>query len=84
MTIPLTPTEQRLFDLLSDGRPHDPKSLIKAVDPDSLVEWGTVYVHVRNIRGKVKAAGLDIVPRMVNRAALYQLVRVYVPEEVGG
>lgn len=84
MKIELSKTEQRLFDLLADGQPHPRKDMIRAVDPDSLVEWKTVHVHVSNIRVKIKAAGLDILARDLGLTTKYQLVRVYVPEEVGG
>lgn len=84
MTIPLTPTEQRLFDLLSDGGPHTKDQLVKVVDADGLVEWGSVKVHISNIRVKIRAGGLEIVSRGGGPAVTYQLYRSFQPEEVVG
>lgn len=51
----LTKTERRMLDVLSDGMPHDLNPYL----PDDLSS--SLWMHVSNLRRKVKAVGLNVV-----------------------
>lgn len=77
MTVLLTPTEQRIIDLLSDGYPHHRLDLMKLLD-DDMTSWKTLAVHVYNIRRKIRPTGRDVITELVNPRAHphYRLVRL--------
>ena len=52
----LTPTEQRFFDLLKDGRPHSVTELQRLLW-DELSTVGTVRAHVSHLRAKLERRG---------------------------
>ncbi len=64
-----TPTQQRIIDVLSDGKPHSRKEL-KGCLPDELAELKTVNVHIAHIRVKLRPIGEDIICEM---GSMYQL-----------
>lgn len=55
----LTPTEQKIIDLLSDGLPHQRADVLKCVN-DRLADLHTLAVHMFNIRRKVRPFGKDV------------------------
>lgn len=52
----LTPTEQRIADILSDGSRHDIRDIMRILDMSSL----TIRVHISAIRQKIKELGFNI------------------------
>jgi hypothetical protein len=55
-----TPTQQRILDVLSDGRPHDRDELLKCLW-DDLSGGGALRQQVYLIRSVLRAVGEDIV-----------------------
>lgn len=72
----LTPTQQRLYDLLLDGYPHSRDELISLLD-DEFNERpeDCVYAHLSNMRKQLGPHGQDIVTRGINGKSTYRLVR---------
>lgn len=73
MTTDLTPTEQRIYDVLSDGLAH-PSAQLFAVLGDDMTEVNTLSVHLFRMRPKLQRHGRDIVCRK-NGFTSYRLVR---------
>ena len=72
----LTPTQQRIADVLADGAPHTMQELIACLwDDQAENPRDTVYVHVSNIREKIGKQGYDIISRGSNGKMTYRLVR---------
>lgn len=75
----LTPTEQRIIDLLKDGKPHDRKELIGLLGDDQASN-PTISVHLKNVRKKIAPHGKLIIPVFIDpdnlRRVGYQLCRV--------
>lgn len=57
-----TVTEQKILDLLSDGKLHRAEE-IHACLPDELGARENIHQHLSNIRKKLRAIGQDIVLR---------------------
>lgn len=74
MDVKLTPTEQRIYDLLSDGMPKPRAKVFECLD-DELTAVDTLYVHVFNLRKKLRHLGRDVVSRKGHSGATYQLVQ---------
>ena len=55
----LTPTEQRIWDLLSDGYSHRREELIGCLY-DEKNGKANLSCHITNLRGKVRPEGWDI------------------------
>lgn len=72
----LTPTEQKIVDALSDGLTHS----IIALHPclvDDLSPATNVYIHICNIRKKIRPNGHDIISEKNGiKAGGYRLVRL--------
>lgn len=68
-----TATENRIVELLSDGRPHR-REEIHALLSDNLAALPAIQVHISNIRKKIKLRGEDILCTLVNRQIHYQHV----------
>ena len=47
-----TKMEQKILNVFADGLPHGQDELLEVVKPSG---WGTVRVHLRNIRAKLPA-----------------------------
>lgn len=76
-----TPTEERIFDLLSDGHPHSRDELFKCLT-DDLADTSAIRPHLTRLRGKINPKGFDIlyVPR--HHKTFWQLVHlVYSPND---
>jgi hypothetical protein len=67
-----TPIEQKVMDILRDGKPHHIKTMCKEIDseftPDNLGN------HIRFLRKKLKPFGKGIVCTYSERRTHYQLV----------
>lgn len=70
----LPPMEQKFLDLLWDGRTHSVKEMLLLGDPDGLMDFRTLTVHICNLRKKLPN-GLNIVCVLRYRRKNYQLVR---------
>lgn len=73
MTTELTPTEQRLYDILSDGLAH-PSAQLHATLGDDMTDMVTLRMHISNLRRKLQHHGRDIAARQ-NGHTSYRLVR---------
>lgn len=69
----MTRTQQRIYKLLSDWKPHTRKELHGCL-PDELSSEKTVSYHVSKIRKHIKPKGQDIVCR-VGEVVTYRLFR---------
>lgn len=67
-----TPTQNRMFNLLSDGSIHSKEELHACLD-DELSEQNMVPFHICNMRKVIRPKGLDVVSE---RNAGYRLVRL--------
>ena len=72
----LTPTQQRIADVLADGAAHTMQELVACLwDDMSENPRTTIKMHISNIRSKIAAQGLDVVGRGINGQSTYRLVR---------
>jgi DNA-binding response OmpR family regulator len=62
----LTPTQQRIWDILKDGEPHSRMELKRAIDPynPELCSKGNLDVHLTMLRKKIPD-GFVIIARML-------------------
>ncbi len=72
--LPFTPTQQRIVDVLSDGKPHRKQELVSCLW-DELGNSSTVAVHICAIR-KLLPPGEDIVCVVRYQSAYYQHIRL--------
>lgn len=75
MSIQFTPTEQKIIDILQDGRPHHRSELRDALDGE-FTALVNVQNHLSRIRKKIQPMGQDIVCELVNRRICYRQVRL--------
>ena len=68
-----TPTELAILRLLSDGQAHALSELHQCL-PDELSALSAVYVHVSNIRKRLRLSGQTIVCEIANRRCYYRHV----------
>jgi len=68
-----TPTEQRILDVVKDGKPHGPVELHKCLD-DELSPVIAIRCHLSNMRKKLRPMGYDIVHVMIGRTHHYRYV----------
>lgn len=73
----LTPIESKVFDILSDGRPHGIPELMTCLEPYSSVV--ALQTHIGNIRRKLKPSAYGIKcdesgSRLPGGATTYRLV----------
>lgn len=71
-TFSWTPTQRRMLAVLADGQPHH-KSELQACLPDEL---STIYMHVSNIRAKLRPQGQDIICEYRHQTIYYRHVRL--------
>ena len=72
----LTPSEQRIFDLLQDGMAHPVTDFFPLLwDEEGISKPTTVRHMMCDIRKKIGVCGLDITGRGVNGTTVYRLVR---------
>ncbi len=67
----LTPIEERMLKILSDGKPHSKAELHGCVYTGALDNVGK---HVSNIRKKILPLGQDIALKLIRRKLHYQHV----------
>lgn len=70
----LTPTERRMYELLSDGRPHSFKELFGCLD-DELSGPCNLRVHVSRLRAKLKLGGEAVCSVSMGRTYWYVIIR---------
>lgn len=72
-----TPTQQRIMDVLADGKPHHKSELHECLFDDMAVDKDdSVSKHIIQIRKKLNPDGYDIVTNMRNRKCYYMHVRL--------
>jgi DNA-binding winged helix-turn-helix (wHTH) protein len=76
MRLKFTPTQQRIINLLSDGKAHDKYELLEKCMEDELASVGTLAVHICNIRKQLHTIGEDILCVFVQRKYAYRHVRL--------
>lgn len=85
--IHFTPTQQRMLDVLKDGKGHTLAELQACLD-DELTEKKAVNVHLTYLRKKLRGLGRDVVAQLsfdeTGRRFLYRQVRTMSSEEVAG
>lgn len=69
----LTPSQQRLFDALSDGLPHTAKSLFAILDSQAGVE--NLRMMIYTLKNKIEEQGLSVICRTTGGVTQYRLVR---------
>jgi len=75
MPVELTPTQSRIMNLLSDGRPHTADELHRCFS-DELTEKDNVRCMVSLMRDRLNLNGLDITSRRKSSRTTYRLVRL--------
>jgi hypothetical protein len=71
----LTPTEQRIANVLADGMPHRRRELLACLqDPEA--ELNALRVHLCNLRAKLRPIGQDILCELSDRGLFYRQVRL--------
>jgi hypothetical protein len=70
-----TETQQRILELLSDGKPHRRMEL-KAQLPDELSSLTAMQMHVSVMRKVLNPKGEDIVCRFTKEGISYQHIRL--------
>ncbi len=78
--IHMNPTERRINQLLSDGKPHL-KEEIHACLYDELSDIKTIRYHISTLRKVVRLLGEEIICEFANRRIMYRKVRLLVPQE---
>lgn len=74
-----TPTQQRIVDLLSDGKPHTRKELHGCLW-DELASRSMIKYHLCHIRKVLRPRGEDILCLYLNRTYQYQHVKLIKPK----
>lgn len=70
-----TPTQQRMLDTLSDGRPHT-RAELHACLADELGSTSNISSHLSEIRKALRPKGQDIVCQYYRRTFMYRWVRL--------
>jgi hypothetical protein len=69
-----TPTQQRIYDLLSDGRMHQRKELEACLN-DDMAGQSTLRFHICVMRRKLRPIGENIASTILDQRTYYQHVR---------
>lgn len=70
-----TPTEQRIFNVLADGKRHSMAKLYDCLS-DDLAEMAAVRVHVCNLRKKLGLSGKGVACELIARKTYYCLIEL--------
>ena len=70
----LTPTERRLYDMLSDGEPHTKEELQTCMS-DTLTGQQVMQVHLVNMRPKIRSRGLGVLTQTIKGKLHYRMVQ---------
>ncbi len=73
-----SPTQQKILDVLADGEPHLFDDVLRGVG-DPYMAMQTVFVHVSNLRRRLKLVGQAIVCEVDNRGRRYYRHVVLLP-----
>lgn len=71
----LTPTQDRLYRLLSDGYPHSREELLREALDDDLATAANLAPHISNLRKKIRSSGLGIFLQLISGRIHYCMVR---------
>lgn len=79
----LTPTERRIFNILTDGRAHSADNLVQELYSDGAGSYRCLSQHVYNIKVKLRYTnpGIVIASEYVNSRLHYRLARLISFEE---
>jgi hypothetical protein len=69
----LTPTQQRVLELLADGEPHEPRE-IRTLLPEDLGPLVNVRQHLSRLRRRLRPVGQDIRFERLGLQVAYRLV----------
>lgn len=73
----LTPTEQRLFDILADGGLHRVNELIlEGLQGDEVTTKYNLQSHLSKLREKLRAVGEDVLYQNMGNYSAYRRVRL--------
>ncbi len=78
----LTPTEQRIYDIIADGEPHRLRELVPCLQ-DSQATIKNVRAHLYNLKAKLRREGRDIWCVIHERTLHYRLAILPVKEANG-
>lgn len=71
----LTPTQQRIYDVLADRKQHRSKDLLrKCMDRDD--DLSLLRCHISLLRRKLKGSGETVMTEIVNNKAYYRLINL--------
>jgi hypothetical protein len=70
-----TETEQKIVNILIDGRSHHREELRACIDGE-FTALVTMQNHLKNMRKKLRPKGQDIICEFVNRQLHYRWVRL--------
>ena len=71
-----TPTQQRILNLLSDGRRHLRNEIVEECLCDTLSARGALNVQITGLRKILHPRGEDIICELNNRRICYRHVRL--------
>lgn len=71
----LTRIEQKIFNVLADGKAHLVGELRRCID-DSWTENSTVRVHIAHLRRKLRSQGHGITFERLDNTSAYRIVRL--------
>ena len=74
----LTPTEQRIMDLLGDGMPHTKKEMVSCL-ADPMGGEDNVKPHLHGLRKKLLAKNETVLCVLVDRRVKYRWVALRIP-----
>ena len=74
----LSPTEQRIYDLLADGEPHRKEEVLSVFD-DELATNNQLYVTVYKLKLKLRTVGEDLIAQSFGKWVGYRRVRPIEP-----
>lgn len=74
ITAKLTPTQQRIWDVLKDGQPHTKDELVACIN-DELSPRNTIHVHLTYLRRKLPPGMLLVAITRGTGKTAYRLMR---------
>lgn len=73
----LTPTEQRLFNIMADGQPHRVNELIlDGLQGDEVTSKASLHFHLHSLRSKLREVGEDVLYQNFGNYSAYRRVRL--------
>ena len=68
-----TPTQQKILDVLNDGKAHSRQELIDCLD-DAVADRKNLNVHLSNLRARMRPIRRDVICELKNRRIFYRHV----------